>query len=682
MKCPVFVDRPVRIKLRFVQQICDIFLRGEGGPMLYSTETKMPRVSRGQLSRAARATRYAAGGALTLLASTTGAWAQCATNGFAPGMGAAFPVVGYAPLAQGNSVNTIISTVNTVNTGSLAQSTAFVSSPPGAKADQQGAGTWSRIIGGSVETTTDSVANVNVENFVAGVNFTGSVNCHSTTKQTFVGTQTGFDIARHNFNGGGNLHIGLTAGWFDVTSKDKTPGEGTFEAESQIPFGGIYGALYSGPWTIDAQVRWDFIQNEYTDIRQGIFSQKHNAQSTAFLWNVAYRIDLPQNWYVEPSVGGVWSNTEIDDLSIPGTYAAGNLAGSSPGTLQIEDVDSVTGRASVRVGKNFVTGKLAWTSFVTASVFHEFAGNVQSSVIADDRFVGAATDTFASTAAISSSRVGTYGHIGWGLAGTILDTGWLGYARLDYRKGDDLESFTVNAGMRYQFAPASDMQTSLKDGGTGSYSGPTYSWTGFYGGLLTGAAWGRSEFTFPLGTTTSPDFAGYLIGGQVGYDVQYGHMVFGVAADTSYTDADGGQSCPNGHFFTCTAKMDQLSMITGRIGLAHDRALFYVKGGVAFADMTLGFTPNGGPGVASALTLDPADSASKTMTGWTAGAGIEFAFLNNWSASGEYMYYDLGSERFNTSTPFDADVTGSTFRFGLNYRFGQRAVADTYESLK
>lgn len=610
------------------------------------------------------------------------AWAQCTTTGSLQ----SFPnVAGYIPFAQGSSVNSIISTVNTVNTGSLAQSTAFVGSPPNPMADQQGAGTWSRIIGGSVETKTDSVATANVENFVADVNFTGTVDCHSTTKQSFIGTQTGFDIARHNFNGGGNLHVGLTAGWFDVTTKDKTPGQGTFEAESQIPFAGIYGALYSGPWTIDAQVRWDFIQNEYDDPRQGLFGQKHNAHSIAFLWNAAYRIDLPQNWYVEPSVGGVWSNTSIDDLSIPGTYAAGDPAGSSPGTLSIDDVDSLTGRASVRVGKNFVTGKLAWTSFVTASVFHEFAGNVQSTVLADDRDVNVpapGTDpTFASTATISSSRVGTYGHIGWGIAGTILDTGWLGYARLDYRKGDDLESFTVNAGMRYQFAPLSGMQGSVKDDGPG-YVPTGFNWTGFYGGLLTGANWGGADFTFLNATTTSPDYAGYLIGGQVGYDVQFGRMVIGIAADTSYTDGEGGQSCPNSIFFTCTSKMEQLSMITGRVGLAHDRALFYVKGGVAFADVTLGFTPNGGPDVEALQLLDPADSANKTMTGWTAGAGVEFAFLDGWSASGEYMYYDLGKERFDTSTPFDADVTGSTVRFGLNYRFGHRQAVYHHDTLK
>ncbi len=632
---------------------------------------------------------YAALGTFSMMAGASNALAQCAATGDL----ATFPgVAGFIPFAQGSSVNAIISTANTVNTGSLAQSTAFVSSPPGAKADQQGGGTWSRVIGGTVETKTDSSASLAIDNFNAtpGVSpdFTGSINCRSTTKQDFIGTQTGFDLARHNFGGGANFHLGLTAGWFDVTSKDKTPGEGSFEAELQIPFGGVYAALYSGPWTIDAQVRWDFIQNEYTDARQGIFSQKHNANSTAFLLNVAYRHDLPQNWYIEPSAGAVLSNTEIDALSVPGTFAAGDPAGSSPGTLRIDDVESQTARASLRVGKNFVTGNLAWTSFVTASVFHEFAGNVHSTLEADDRNVsnpGAVLPTFASTGSISSSRVGTYGHIGWGVAGTIVDTGWLGYARLDYRKGDDLESLTVNAGLRYQFAPPAETKASLKDGGGESYASSGFQWTGFYGGLLTGANWGRADmdlFTSTGNRLTDPDYAGYMIGGQIGYDHQVGRVVLGIAADTAYVDAEGGKACPNGIYFTCTAKMDQLSMVTGRIGLAHDRALIYVKGGVAIGDVTVGYQPNGGVAVATLQGLAPANSLNETLVGWTAGGGLEFAFSERWSANAEYMYYDLGKERFDTAVPFDAEVTGSTVRFGMNYRFGYRGHDHGHDPLK
>jgi opacity protein-like surface antigen len=36
-------------------------------------------------------------------------------------------------------------------------------------------------------------------------------------------------------------------------------------------------------------------------------------------------------------------------------------------------------------------------------------------------------------------------------------------------------------------------------------------------------------------------------------------------------------------------------------------------------------------------------SASSTMTGWTAGGGIEYAFAGNWSAKVEGIFYNLGT---------------------------------------
>ena len=44
--------------------------------------------------------------------------------------------------------------------------------------------------------------------------------------------------------------------------------------------------------------------------------------------------------------------------------------------MTIEDIESVLGRLSLRVGTNFTHRGLAWQPFFTASVFHEFAGDV------------------------------------------------------------------------------------------------------------------------------------------------------------------------------------------------------------------------------------------------------------------------------------------------------------------
>ena len=71
------------------------------------------------------------------------------------------------------------------------------------------------------------------------------------------------------------------------------------------------------------------------------------------------------------------------------------------------------------------------------------------------------------------------------------------------------------------------------------------------------------------------------------------------------------------------------------------------------------------------------ESASGNRTGWTAGAGVEWAFVKDWSAFLEYAYYDFGTQRVD----FTRDTTGAfvettdiknhvhTVMVGVNYRF-------------
>jgi len=86
----------------------------------------------------------------------------------------------------------------------------------------------------------------------------------------------------------------------------------------------------------------------------------------------------------------------------------------------------------------------------------------------------------------------------------------------------------------------------------------------------------------------------------------------------------------------------------------------YVTGGAAFGNVDAthpGFT-----------------GMSSTQVGWTAGAGLEFAVINNLTAKIEYLHYDLGSFTcglncgngvINDEVSFNANVV----RGGLNLRF-------------
>jgi outer membrane immunogenic protein len=213
------------------------------------------------------------------------------------------------------------------------------------------------------------------------------------------------------------------------------------------------------------------------------------------------------------------------------------------------------------------------------------------------------------------------------------------------------------------------------------------SFSGFYLGVGLGAAWGESEFRaiddvplFPAFTippsTNVPASNGSvasakgndtrLIGGtQFGYDWRTsGGVVFGAEADFDGTSlgqhAVAAATAPGGgtnihnlaqrvhadHF----ARLKWTSSIRGRIGFVQDRLMIYGTGGVVFGHVNLDTTfleansPNIVPANATS-TLTARDSG--THTGWTLGAGMEWAFTPAWSAGIEYRYNDLGSRDYD-----------------------------------
>ncbi len=635
-----------------------------------TTVHTVPAVSIGICAAAAGRTvaRYLAAVLAALGLGATTALAQCTSTGATFGGNLAF-----LPFGTGSAVSSIVSTVNSVSSGSLAQSTAFVGVPANATTDMQNGGRWARVIGGNIETKAEVVTNglAVVSNGGVSLAEITSTNCNTTTSQDFIGTQAGMDIGRANFAGGGNINWGVTAGYTDITSKDKTPGLGTFKADTHVPFAGLYVALSAGNLAIDAQVRGDFIHSDISDVDVGAVKQPLTARSLAFLFNASYRMALADNWFIEPSIGGVSSITEVDKLSVVGginmpTSVTQSL--SLPGTLVVDDIHSLTGRASLRIGKTIITGGLALQPFLTASVFHEFASPIRSRI--DPNLADIGTTGFFGTGIGDSviSRVGTYGHVGAGIGGLILNSGWLGYARADYRFGDNIDSFTVNAGFRYQFQP-NDIAASLKDDGHDGAGHHRFNWTGLYAGTTTGALWGSQDQSFTPGIpAATPKFQGYLLGGQIGYNFQAGNLVLGVEGDYGFTNARGGSACPNAVFFSCVAEMDTLALITGRVGLAHQRALYYVKGGIAIGEVATGYEQNGGG--LSAVASVPGDIKTETLTGWTFGAGMEYAVTDKWSVKGEWMHFDLGKENYDLSFPMQSTTSGDIARIGVSYHFG------------
>jgi outer membrane immunogenic protein len=196
-----------------------------------------------------------------------------------------------------------------------------------------------------------------------------------------------------------------------------------------------------------------------------------------------------------------------------------------------------------------------------------------------------------------------------------------------------------------------------------AYAAPLYNWTGFYlGGHVGGAFSGSDNFN---GLVLSNYSASFLGGVQAGADWQFApNWVVGAEGQYSWL-GNGGLNAifPTGHVYNNDRR--GLGSITARIGYTWGPGLVYVKGGYAYSDNRDTLTIAGVP---AAFTLDGGH-----RNGYTVGAGLEYMFAPNWSAKGEYQYYDFGSTSFVTPlalAPFGSfRVDEHTLKLGVNYRF-------------
>lgn len=181
-----------------------------------------------------------------------------------------------------------------------------------------------------------------------------------------------------------------------------------------------------------------------------------------------------------------------------------------------------------------------------------------------------------------------------------------------------------------------------------------YHWTGFYLGGTVGYGTGTSQWD--VGGVSVADISpkGMMYGVTLGYNMQAGSFVYGFEGDYSFSDVKGSVAC--GAAVTCETSNEWLATFRGRIGYAFDRFLPYLTAGGAYGNI-------------EATLNSPVGSISESESrfGYTVGAGLEYAFLGNWTAKLEYLYVDLG--KFQTSTLTDVSFHEHVFRVGVNYKF-------------
>src|SRR5689334_5790795 len=101
---------------------------------------------------------------------------------------------------------------------------------------------------------------------------------------------------------------------------------------------------------------------------------------------------------------------------------------------------------------------------------------------------------------------------------------------------------------------------------------PVFTWTGFYAGLNAGYGWstGTSRFYHPaFGYVGGGRHRGFVRGGQVGYNYQYGMFVIGAETDIQYA-AVGNKGASYGRVYYPGSSDGYFGTIRARAGVAFD----------------------------------------------------------------------------------------------------------------
>lgn len=202
---------------------------------------------------------------------------------------------------------------------------------------------------------------------------------------------------------------------------------------------------------------------------------------------------------------------------------------------------------------------------------------------------------------------------------------------------------------------------------------PAFSWQGFYVGAYAGALLGEGTFTYLRDTPIRG--AGFLGGGTLGYNWQWTPtIVLGLEADFGYRGSQNAETV--GWNTPSATETGVFGTFRGRVGYAFTRNwLIYGTAGLAYGSdfVPTAFTSQ------LPLTLGQLYTGTTVRAGWTAGAGVEYAWSDKISVKGEYLYTELADSGVAYSTnfgavPLNVKSAGHIVRGGVNYHFATPAA--------
>ncbi len=212
-------------------------------------------------------------------------------------------------------------------------------------------------------------------------------------------------------------------------------------------------------------------------------------------------------------------------------------------------------------------------------------------------------------------------------------------------------------------------------------------WSAAYVGLNAGYGWSDIGSAYDFGPANdllvngvglAPNqnnhLNGYVVGGQVGFQHQFGRWVLGVEGTLDATGMDdksksdwsfdnigcgpGGRLCfgtAGDGIQTLDTRIDNLFMVSGKIGYTFGDWMAYVRGGYAGANITahsnIAGDVTGCLLLCATAPVSTSASDNKRYDGWSIGGGVERMIFPNLTVGVEYNYIDLGAETYSFNAP-------------------------------
>jgi outer membrane immunogenic protein len=209
-----------------------------------------------------------------------------------------------------------------------------------------------------------------------------------------------------------------------------------------------------------------------------------------------------------------------------------------------------------------------------------------------------------------------------------------------------------------------------------------HNWSGFYAGIQTGYSAGKIKAldsdAFGILARSTPNIDLLLGGLYAGYNYQTnGNFIFGIDGDINWAggdtgvellrDSNGNPIPPNS--FRAKTSWDASARV--RVGYAIDRFMPYVAGGLTFTGLRSIFD-----GVNDDAIIND------TMSGWTIGAGVEYAARNSMTIRAEYRYSDFGSISAQNAPLFPnetqtIDLSSHSLLIGLSVPFAKTSAGQS-----